>query len=384
MIQRRNLKRFLGKSFTQPGYAFKVFTKRLRAYAAYRLRSGRSSYPESLTMFLTNRCNLRCKMCGQWGDGGITKRYASSIIQSEIALDKLYSLIDDIFFFKPNITLFGGEPLLYGNCIELISYIKQKRMHCLMITNGTLLTEKANEIVASGLDELNVSLDGAGDLHDQIRGMPGLFAKITSGLRCIHDIKKRNSYNKPYINLQCAISRYNYTELEELIGVAEETFADSLTFHNLIFINSETLERQKKYDSFLNCESTAWEGFISEPGIDPAILYNKMDKILSKQYPFRVEFYPNFSYQGLRDYYNRAIYFPPEYKARCLSPWVVAYIFPDGEVRPCLNSSYSYGNIKKDRLTKLWNNEKAVKFRLWLKKNKLFPVCCRCTELYRY
>ena len=35
-------------------------------------------------------------------------------------------------------------------------------------------------------------------------------------------------------------------------------------------------------------------------------------------------------------------------------------------------------------ISDLWNNDKAVRFRSFLKKRKAFPACCRCTELYRY
>ena len=69
---------------------------------------------------------------------------------------------------------------------------------------------------------------------------------------------------------------------------------------------------------------------------------------------------------------------------RCLSPWIVAYVFPDGEVRPCLNFSYSFGNIRRERFSRIWNNAQAKLFRDTLKKNRIFPVCARCTELYRY
>jgi hypothetical protein len=34
--------------------------------------------------------------------------------------------------------------------------------------------------------------------------------------------------------------------------------------------------------------------------------------------------------------------------------------------------------------SEIWNNEKAVNFRKILKENKTFPLCARCTELYRY
>ena len=70
--------------------------------------------------------------------------------------------------------------------------------------------------------------------------------------------------------------------------------------------------------------------------------------------------------------------------SKCLSPWIVAYVFPDGDVRPCLNSTYSFGNIKNTKFSEIWNSVKAVEYRRALKKIGMMPVCRRCTELYRY
>jgi MoaA/NifB/PqqE/SkfB family radical SAM enzyme len=383
MFPLRNLKRFFYKALRQPGYAFGVLIRRLQANLSYIFAKGRSSYPEAITLFLTHRCNLQCKMCGQWGREGVSKRQSAQYIQAELSLNELQLIIDDTASFKPNITLFGGEPLLHPGFPEIIKYIKQKGIHCLVVSNGFLLEELAEGIVDSGLDELNVSLDGNSALHDQIRGMPGLFDKIMHGLKQINYFKTRKNKHKPLINLQCTITQYNYKYLEQLIDVANEANADSLTFHNLIFINRQVMEKQKAYDNLLGCNSLDWEGFIFEPGIEPEVLYEKMKKILSGRYSFSVDFYPNLSHKALLEYYRKPDYRPCG-NACCLSPWVVAYIFPDGEVRPCLNSSYSFGNIKQMRFTEIWNNAKAVGFRKILKKNKIFPVCARCTELYRY
>ena len=172
--------------------------------------------------------------------------------------------------------------------------------------------------------------------------------------------------------------------LEKLLDVANDVQADSLTFHNLIFVSRELLEQQKVYDNRLGCTSGAWEGFLFEPGIEPQALYEKMKNILSGKYRFRVDFYPNFSYPALEEYYKDPHYKLSEYSSRCVSPWMVAYIFPDGEVRPCLNSDYSFGNIKKDKFSKVWNSGQALRFRRLLKENQIFPLCVRCTELYRY
>ena len=380
----RNTKRFLSKALKQPVYAVSVALRRVRALGYYKRSDGASSLPEAVTLFLTHRCNLRCKMCGQWGEGGVTKQEAPEVLLNELTLDELKVFVDDVASFKPNITLFGGEPLLYPGCFELVRYIKEKHMHALMITNGSMLEQVASEIVASGLDELNVSLDGGQKLHDQIRGTPGLFDRIIRGLEKVQQYKKEKRRAKPLINLQCTITKYNYTQIEQLIGVAAKINADSLTFHNLIFVSKEMLEKQKPVEALLDCASREWEGFLFEPGIDPKLLDEKRKEILSHPHGFSVDFYPNFSCEELADYYQNPCYRPPAQNSRCLSPWLVAYIFPDGTVRPCLNLNYAFGNIKQERFALIWNNAQAVRFRKVLKENKMFPACARCTELYRY
>lgn len=253
-----------------------------------------------------------------------------------------------------------------------------------MITNGSLLENFAEGLVNAGLDELNLSLDGGRELHDQIRGMPGLFERIMKGLEKVNYYKAEKNSKKPFINLQCTITKYNYEHLKQLTEAAKTIKANSLTFHNLIFLNREALQKQESFDQALGFSSADWEGFVFEPGIDIKLLGQKRKEILFRKYDFNLDFYPNFSCQELKDYYTNPCYEPPGQNCRCLSPWLVTYVFPDGEVRPCLNFSYSYGNIKNNKFTEIWNSEKAIKYRRLLKENKIFPVCVRCTELYRY
>ena len=97
-----------------------------------------------------------------------------------------------------------------------------------------------------------------------------------------------------------------------------------------------------------------------------------------------VSFYPNFTNEETRAYYSDFHFVPNSYKRRCLSPWMVAYIFPDGSVRPCLSLNYITGNIKVDRFKDIWNNEMYCFFRKKVKLERGFPVCTRCTEYYRF
>ena len=242
-------------------------------------------------------------------------------------------------------------------------------MHCLMITNGSMLDKCAEDLVNAGLDELNLSLDGSKDLHDQIRGLPGLFERITNGLKEVNRIKKERGLAKPIINLQCTIVKDNYRRLDELLEVAGDVGADSLTFHNLIFLGRNIVEEQKAYDKVLGCSSSNWEGFVFDPEIEPEVLYSKIREIMTRKHRFMIDFYPNFSLKGLKDYYENPAYLPSEYPAKCLSPWMTAYIFPNGEILPCLNFDYSYS---------------AIRYRRMIKAKGILPACVRCTELYRY
>jgi len=384
MFPARNFGRFFNKALKQPIYALKVGWKRLVAGLSYKFGDGRASYPESVTIFLTHRCNLRCKMCGQWGEGGVTRQERPELIREEMNQVELNALIDGMSDFKPNITLFGGEPFLHTRCLEVIERIKMRGMHCLVITNGFMVEELADKLVAIGLDELNVSLDGARDLHDQIRGCPGLFDKIMGGLKKIHSIKASRNLSKPLVNLQCTITKYNYKRLPEMLAVARDAGADSLTFHNLIFLDEGILAKQASYDIALGSSSAEWRGFLFSPGIDVDELWRIIKKIKMEKQEINVDFYPNFNYMELVEYYKHPDRSPAGQASRCMSPWVTAYIFPDGEMRPCLNSTYSYGNVKDKLFKGVWNSSMAVKFRSELKKAGAFPVCARCTELYRY
>ncbi|MCG8432038.1 MAG: radical SAM protein [Candidatus Omnitrophica bacterium] len=380
MFPVRNFKRFVLKAVKQPGYAFGVGMRRLQAGVWYHLGRGASSLPESITLFLTYRCNLQCKMCGQWGDKGVTKQQSPELIREELTQEQLRVFIAQVAGFKPNITLFGGEPLLHPACAEVVRQIKEGGMHCLIITNGALLEEKAESLLDGGLDELNISLDGDEKLHDRIRGMPGLFSRILRGLRRLRELKEERGLKRPLVNLQCAISASNYRELDKMPAVARDAGADSLTFHHLIFLEEERLQAQKEVSRRLRCSHEPWEGFVFEPGIDVEELLPKITALKSRQYPFALDFYPNFTPEDVRAYYERQ----GTALCRCQSPWIAAYVFPNGDVRPCLNYDYSFGNIKHTAFRRIWNSKAAVRYRRFLKERGAFPACRRCTELFRY
>lgn len=387
MIQLRNLKRNLAKSVTQPGYALKALRQRLLSYLTYRIHDGRSYYPETVDLFLTYRCNLRCKMCGQWGVAGTSKDMSPEELKSELSLDEIYKIINDIKTFKPNVTLFGGEPLMYSNWEKVVSRIKQEGMRCNMITNGILLEKYANSIIDLGVDEIIFSLDGPREVHDEVRGAKGTFDRASRGFKLIRDIKRKSGTGKPVVSISSTIFEINYKRLDELISIAEELMASTITFHHLIFLSQERYNQHNNiFKGYYGMVCNDWKGFVRDslPDIDVNFLIRKMEDIKKRDSKVKIAFYPNFTDEEIRRYYTEFDFVSSGYGKRCLSPWMVSYIFPDGSVRPCQSLNFSAGNVRDSAFSRIWNNEKYMRFRKITKKEKKYPVCTRCTELYRF
>lgn len=387
IIPRRNLRRDLRKFFKEPTYALSVLGKRLASKFSYHFFNGYSVYPETISLFLTHNCNLRCKMCGFWGLCGATKHQPPEFLKEELSLAELKKIVDEVSRFKPNITLFGGEPLLYKDWVSLVNYIKELGLRCNVVTNGTLIKDRAREIVASRLDEIIFSLEGPKLIHDQITQVPGSFDSASVGLSQLRDEKKMRSGSKPAVNIACTISEDNYRYLEEIIALGASIGADSVTFHHLCFINPDILARHNElFKRYFGVESEPWSGFVRRqlPNIDVDYLVAQIGKIKSLEQHLDVSFCPNFTPEETRRYYSEFEFKPASYASACLSPWMTVYIFPDGSVRPCEELDLSCGNIKEKPFSQIWNNESFRNFRKTVKELKVFPVCSRCTELYRF
>jgi len=387
MIPRRNVLRALRKAIGQPGYALQALRMRLLSDLSYRFRDGLSAYPETISLFLTHRCNLRCKMCGQWGEHGSSWGYSKEKLAECLSVDEIKAFIDDVRRFKPNITLFGGEPLLYRGWDEVVQYVKAAGMRCNMVTNGVLLRTHAERVVEVGLDETIFSLDGPEEVHDQIRGTKGTFSRAAAGFAKMDEAKRRAGATKPVLSISSCMFEENYERMPETVAAAESIGARSITFHHLIFLSEDRYRRHSEvFVERFGTASPDWAGFVRQglPNIDPEKLIRQIRAVEERQGRIDVSVYPNLTDDEIRRYYTDFEFMPQSYKCRCMSPWMVAYVFPDGSVRPCQSLNLVVGNVHEKKFTRIWNDSLWVSFRRDLKKRRTFPVCNRCTELYRF
>ncbi|MFQ5706407.1 MAG: radical SAM protein [bacterium] len=388
MLPIRNINRNLQKVLSQPHYAWSAAKQRFKSYLSYRFLNGRSAYPETLSFFLNYRCNLRCPMCGQWGDSGAFKDFSSEKLKQNLSLDAVKAVLEDVKDFKPTITLFGGEPMMHKDWIEILRCVKTAGLRCNIVTNGTLLSKYAEPIVDLQLDEIIFSLDGPREIHDAMRGKPGTFDRALEGFTRLNALKREQKRKRPLVNFNCTIYENNYRQLEALLEIAERVQACSITFHHLLFINSEINNRHNGiFEAHFGHRCHEWSGFVREnlPAIDPEVLIEKVKAISRTKSRIRVNFYPNFTPAEIRSYYTSFEFTSTSYRNRCLSLWMAAYIFPNGDVRPYHSMDYTLGNVQQSTFKEIWNNEKFQVYRRFIKRNRKFPVCAKgCTEFYRY
>ena len=140
-------------------------------------------------------------MCGQWGDNGAFNEFDNDLLKQRLSLDEIKPIIDNVKFFQPNITLFGGEPMLHPEWLEIVKAVKAAGMRCNIVTNGTLIQNYAEEIIDSGLDEIIFSLDGPEEIHDKIRRVPGTFQRSIEGFEILHELKQNRKIKTPIINI---------------------------------------------------------------------------------------------------------------------------------------------------------------------------------------
>ncbi|MHB9027332.1 MAG: hypothetical protein ACYC9O_01035, partial [Candidatus Latescibacterota bacterium] len=84
------------KALHDPEYALHVMRRRFASWRAYRFGNGNAPFPETISLLLTHRCNLRCKMCGQWGENGWARKLPKDVVAAELEFERLISFLDDI------------------------------------------------------------------------------------------------------------------------------------------------------------------------------------------------------------------------------------------------------------------------------------------------
>ena len=128
-------------------------------------------FPKTVVVTVTYRCNLSCLMC-ESGRAELPQADPEQLLQF---FSRLAAWLP-----RPRVVLLtGGEPLLHPRLIDFVKRLAEHEFTAALNTNGALLTpDRASELIEAGLSKINISLDGIGEVHDQLRNAPGLYQGV--------------------------------------------------------------------------------------------------------------------------------------------------------------------------------------------------------------
>jgi len=339
------------------------------------------SFPTHISFTITNRCNLRCKMCGQWSNEGYLHGNSDGLKQ-EMKLMEWKRLVDELKIHNIKAMLLrGGEPFLFPGIIELLEYINSKGIFISIDTNGTSLEKYAEDIIRIGKIHLTISVDGPEAIHDGVRCVRGCFAKIKRGVQLLNELKKENE-QKISISINFTISPYSVNGLGDMPDVARSLAIKTITIVPYYYVPEDT---GKKYESELNedlgCQAFSWIGFHHEDsGVDYTVFKREYEKYISNlnglyNYPYMA-----FSLQDYRVWFGDTI--TPVGKLHCDNVERLIDIQPNGDANFCVDfPDYVFGNVREHTIDEVWNSRQAERFREYRRKKPL-AVCYRCGAKY--
>ena len=189
----------------------------------YEVAQYKQGLPSIAVLGITERCGLHCKMCRIWLDGDHDEGGELKTFQICRMIDELR---DDLGIRR--IRLIGGEPFFRGDIVQIITHAKARGIHVNVVTDGTEISEeRADQVVASGLDTIRFSLDGVGEVHERVRGKRDCYRKTTDSIHRIQEAKKRRRVAHPEVQIHSVITRINYNQVLPLWNETQTTFAPS-------------------------------------------------------------------------------------------------------------------------------------------------------------
>ncbi len=337
------------------------------------------SFPKKLSLTVTNVCNLRCRMCGQWSEDGYIRQ--ADRIPPGMRLPDWKRLVDEAAAHGVSWVLVrGGEPFLFPGIIELLAYLQEKKLTTSVDTNGTMLKHFAADLAALGDLELTISVDGPPQIHDAVRGVKGTFQRIEEGVAAIHEAEKVSG-RKVTLAIAFTITPYSYLGLGDMADVARRLSIPTICLLPYYYFPEAVGLQYERELAGLGCPTFSWRGFHhEESGIDFEEFLRQFRRFKAELGAVKVYPYIDFSEEEYRVWFQDTT--TPVGRTECWSLDEFLDIQPGGEANFCVDfPDYSIGSVANATIEELWNGERAERFRERRRRNPL-AVCHRCGAKY--
>jgi MoaA/NifB/PqqE/SkfB family radical SAM enzyme len=310
--------------------------------------------PVNITVSVSYRCNSRCKTCNVW-----------LLPNDDLTLhewDRVFESLGDAPYW---FTFSGGEPTLRR---DLPGMVESAYRHCRpgiinIPTNGIqdrvipARIERVLQVAPKSEVIINLSIDGVGVKHNEIRGVRNNWVRAMSTYGRLKALKDR--YANLTLGIHTVISNFNVESFPELCEfVQRELKPDS-------FITEIAEERVELDTVGLGITPTGERYTVAIDALLESMREKKLTGIAEVTQAFRKQYYEIVK-RTLRE--QRQI-------IPCMAGVASAQIAPNGDVWTCCVRAESMGNLREHNYDfgAVWRTGKARQLRRSIKARE-----CHC------
>lgn len=330
--------------------------------------SSLAAAPLQVYFLVTDRCNLRCRMCGVW-----TWARAGRI-RPEMSTGEVRA-----FFFRcksagvPTLVVSGGEPLLRADIDEILDAASSCFPYVRLQTNGWNLADHARPIVESGVEELWISVDGTNERHDDVRGRNNSFARIEAGIAKVREWKARLGRDRPRLTIQMTVLPESVDSVVGTVRWAASAGASDIGVYRITDIAPDAVRRT---DTTLGGVSRAPWGTLQ---FTSGVGFESEGRPIALRPEALLELRSIERSTGARVHVDPILISPARTRpiVRCVLPWMMMMVAPDGEMTACHGiDALRLGSVREADVEETWNSDAMRDFRARARRG--FPVCESC------
>ena len=285
------------------------------------------SKPYIMVIEPTNICNLQCPLCST-GVGGQSRDKGS------LNFENFKKLIDEAGDYLLKLALQNwGEPTLVKDLPKMIRYAADKGIFVTISSNFSIdyKDEYLEEFIKSGLGLLKIDIDGTTEEIYQKYRISGKLKTVIENTKRVVEIKKKHNLKYPIIQSKMLVMKHNEHQIEDFKKLSKTLDVDEIELGNI------QLDPKAGKDWLPTNKKFIYETYLQDTEIQP-----------------------------------------------CHWPWSGFVVNWDGGVTPCCivdDSGADFGNIFKEGLMGVWNNEYYISARSEFSDKKeisKFTICNVC------
>jgi MoaA/NifB/PqqE/SkfB family radical SAM enzyme len=317
-------------------------------------RTGRVlSLPVNITISGSYRCNSRCKTCNVW-----------LLPNDDMAVDEWDRTFESLGRAPYWFTFSGGEPTLRKDLPDMVaSAYRHCRPGIINIpTNGIQQkiipgsVERVLQVAPKSEVIINLSLDGVGLKHDEVRGVRNNWDRAMATYAALKELQKR--YAHLTLGIHTVISNFNVDSFPDLCEyVQRELKPDSYI--------TEIAEERVELDTVgLGITPTAEKYTVAIDALLESMRDQQLTGVAEVAQAFRRQYY-DLVKRTLRE--QRQV-------IPCMAGVASAQIAPNGDVWTCCVRAESMGNLREHDYDfgSVWRTGKAKQLRRSIKNRECY------------